>query len=52
MFKKPTNKMWAPNKNHHTIETFIDGTKNGVKDELKTVTRLKFLNMLISISNQ
>ena len=52
IFKKPINKMWAPNKNHLTIETFIDGTKNGVKDELKTVTRLKFLNMLISISNQ
>lgn len=37
IFKKPTNKKWAPNKNHHTIEIFIEATKNRVKDELKTI---------------
>ena len=37
IFKKPSNKMWVPNENHHTIETFIEATKNGVKDERKTM---------------
>ena len=37
IFKKPTNKKWAPNKNHHTIEIFIGATKNGIKYELKNI---------------
>ena len=32
IFKKPTNKKWAPDKNHHTIKTFIEATKSGIKD--------------------
>ena len=40
IFKKPTNKKWALNKNH-TIETFIDATKSGTKDELKTMRACK-----------
>ena len=35
IFKKQANKKWAPNKNHHTVETFIEATKNVIKDELK-----------------
>ena len=41
MFKKPTSKKWAPNKDHHTIETLIETTKYGVKDELKTMRTCK-----------
>ena len=26
IFKPQSNKNWSPNKNHHTIETYIEGT--------------------------
>ena len=45
LFKKPTSKKWAPNKDHHTIETLIEATKYGVKDELKTMRACKYINL-------
>ena len=27
LFKPKTNKKWRPDKNHHTIETYIEATK-------------------------
>ena len=39
IFKKPTNKKWAPNKNHDTIETFVETTKSRIKDELNNIHR-------------
>ena len=39
IFKVPTNKKCAPCKNHHTTKAFIEATKNGIKDELKTKTQ-------------
>ena len=45
IFKKQANKKWAPNKNHHTIETFIEATKNVIKDELKTIRTCNYINL-------
>ena len=35
----------APNKIHHTIENFIEATKNGINDELKTMRTCKYTNV-------
>ena len=45
VFKKPTNKTCVPDKNHHTVETFIKATKSGVEDELKTVRSCRYTNL-------
>ena len=45
IFKKPSNKKWAPNKNRNIIKTFIEATKSGIKDELKTIPAHKFTNL-------
>ena len=42
---EPANEKWASNKNHHTIETCIEATKNRVKDELKTIRGCKYTNL-------
>ena len=39
--KKKNYKKCAPNKNHYVIETFIEATKNEVKDDLKTICACK-----------
>ena len=35
----------ATNKIHHTIENFIEATKNGINDELKTMRTCKYTNV-------
>ena len=35
----------APCQNHHTIKTFIEATKNGAKDELKTTRTCRYNNL-------
>ena len=45
IFEKSANKKWAPNKNHHTIKTFIEATKKGIKDEPKTIRTCKYTNL-------
>ena len=45
IFKKPTNKKWAANKNHYTIESFLVATKGGFKDKLKTIRACKYTNL-------
>ena len=33
LFKPKTNKKWRPDKNHHTVETYIETTKNALETE-------------------
>ena len=33
LFKPKTNKKWRPHKNHHTIEMYIEATKNALETE-------------------
>ena len=33
LFKPKTNKKWRLDKNHHTVETYIEATKNALETE-------------------
>ena len=35
IFRKPTNKTWTPNNNHHSIETFIEATRNEINNKIE-----------------
>ena len=34
IFRKPTDKTWIPQKNHYTIDTFIEATNNEINQEI------------------
>ena len=38
IFRPQSNKKWTPNKNHHTIETYIGATERELKQQGDTVT--------------
>lgn len=42
---KTNHRKWTPNKIHQTIKRFIEATKNGVKDELKTMCTGRHTNL-------
>ena len=42
IFKKPNDKTWIPQKNHHTIETFIEGTNNKINKEIAHIKPPKY----------
>ena len=47
-FKKPTNKNWIPTNNHHSIETFIEATRNEMQGKTEeTSKKLKYSNLAI-----
>ena len=46
-FKKPTNKNWIPTNNHHSIETFIEATRNEIKEKVEETQPLKYSNLTI-----
>ena len=44
MFKKPTNKTWVPNNIQHSIETYIEATRNEILDEIEKAKRPNYSN--------
>ena len=47
IFRKPTNKTWFPNNNHHSIETFIEATRNEINNEIKNMKRPNYSNLSV-----
>ena len=45
IFRKPTDKTWILQKNHITIETFIEATNNKINKEIKYVKTAKYSNL-------
>ena len=45
MFRKPIDKTWIPQKNHHTIETFIEATNNEINEEIAHMKPPKYSNL-------
>ena len=43
--KKPGNKNWIPTNNHQSIETFIEATRNEIKEKVEETRPLKFSNL-------
>lgn len=37
IFRKPTDKTWVSQKNHHTMETFIEATNNELDEEIPQI---------------
>ena len=33
LFKQKSNKQWRPDKNHYTLKTYIEATKNALETE-------------------
>ena len=46
LFKPKTNKKWKPDKNLHTVETYIDATKNALETEEQNNSKNKYYNNL------
>ena len=46
LFKPKTNKKWRPDKNHHTVETYIEATKNALETEEQNNNNNKYYNNL------
>ena len=47
LFKPKTNKKWRPDKNHHTVETYIEATKNALETEEQNNNKNKYYNNLL-----
>ena len=45
IFRKPTNKTWIPNNNHHSIETFIEATHNEINSEIEETKQPNYSNL-------
>ena len=46
LFKPKTNKKWRPDKNHHTVETYTEATKNALETEEQNNNDNKYYNNL------
>ena len=47
LFKQKSNKQWRPDKNHYTLETYIEATKNALEtEEQKNNNKSKSYNNL------
>ena len=46
-----TNKKWRPDKNHHTVETYIEATKNALETEEQNNNKNKYSNNLTKGEN-
>ena len=47
IFRKPTNKTWVPDNNHHSIETFIEATRNEINNEIIKTKRPNYSNLSV-----
>ena len=46
LFKPKTKKKWRPDKNHHTVETYMEATKNALETEEPNNSKNKYYNNL------
>ena len=46
-FKKPANKNWIPTNNQHSIETFIEATRNEIQEKTGKTRPSKYSNLTI-----
>ena len=46
LFKPKTNKKWKPDKNHHTVETYTEATKDALETEEQNNNKNKYYNLL------
>ena len=47
IFRKPTNKTCVPSNNHHSLETFIEGTRNEINNEIEKTKRPNYSNLSV-----
>ena len=47
IFRKPTNKTCVPNNSHHSLETFIEGTRNEINNEIEKTKRPNYSNLSV-----
>ena len=47
IFRKPADKTWVLNNNHHGIETFIEATHNEISNEIEKTTRPNYSNLSV-----
>ena len=45
LFKLKTNKKWRPDKNHLTVETYVEATKNALETEEQNSNKNKYNNL-------
>ena len=45
--RKPTNKTWVPNNNHHSIELFIEATRNEINNKIETRKQPHYSNLSV-----
>ena len=47
VFRKPTNKTWVPNNNHHSIDTFMEAAHNEINNEIEKTKRPNYSNSFV-----
>ena len=47
VFRKPTNKTWVPNNNHHSIDTFMEAAHNEINNEIEKTKRPNYSNLFV-----
>ena len=47
IFRKCTNKTWFPNSNHHSIQIFIEATRNEINNEIKKTKQSNYSNLSV-----
>ena len=47
VFRKPTNKTWVPNNNHHSIDTFMEAARNEINNEIEKPKRPNYSNLFV-----
>ena len=52
LFKPKTNKKWRPDKNHHTVETYVEATKNALETEVQNSNKNKYYNNLTKVERK
>ena len=46
LFKTKTDKKWRPDKNHHTVEAYVEATKNALETEKQNNSKNKYYSNL------
>ena len=47
VFRKPTNKTWVPNNNHHSIDIFMEAAHNEINNEIEKTKRPNYSNLFV-----
>ena len=51
-FKPKTDKKWRPDKNHHTVETYIEAIENALETEEQNNNKNKYYNNLTRVERK